>query len=40
MTSTDSFVKFLEAGFDEVLRKPVTKAKIDSLLHREGKRVD
>ena len=32
--------KILEAGFDEVLRKPMTKAKINSLLHREGKRVD
>ena len=32
--------ELLEAGFDEVVRKPVTKAKINALLHRGGKRVN
>ena len=32
--------ELLEAGFDEVVRKPITKAKIDALVHRVARQVD
>ena len=31
--------ELLEAGFDEVVRKPITKAKIDALLQRTSHRL-